>query len=384
MSRHSALLTNALVALRTGSLALAAILLAFDAGAADDVFRQVRQFRSPRGEIGLRTKYLKAEYNYDPQNNTFTRLGGDKSYTVFETDIGTRWNLWDNVAFFGSGRVGAAESKSGNLSYNNSTLTEFTFGADYLIAQGDSHWIPEVSMTVPMKKLDFTAAEVAAGEGVAALTGKIKAQHVGKSWYFDSGLGLTFRDQRRSTLLPFNVGSHFNLGRSVTLGADLNGYLTVFNENESDLARHAWACTYNGCARRYGAVNPSLVELTGALQVHASPKLSLRLDAGTSIAGSNTAGGMVVALGINFMFGVGSRGSVVPASFEEQKLEEEFVPDTNEEVDHTQFEAPSSDPVRAAPVQPPLPRPRRNQDRLQNELDKTEMQIELRSTKKKK
>lgn len=385
MSRHSTPLTNALVAIRFGTAGtlIAVFLLAFDAEAAADVYRQGRQFRSPRGEIGLQTKYFKADYNYDPQNNTFTRLGPDRSYSVYETDIGTRWNLWDNVAFFGSGRIANASSQSLTMTRNNSSFTQFTFGGEYLIDQGSAHWIPEISMTVPLKKLDFTSDEVAAGEGVAALTGKIKAQHLGKSWYFDSGLGITFRDQRRSTLMPFNVGAHFNMGRTFTLGADLNGALTIFNENEPDLARHAWACNVNGCARRYGAINPSIAELTGALQIHTSPKLSLRLDAGTSIAGANQAGGTVVALGINFMFGVGSRGSVVPTTFEEQKLEEEFVPETNEEVDHTQFEAPSPDPVRMAPTQQ-LPKPRRNQDKLQNELDKTEMQIELRSTKKKK
>lgn len=348
------------------------------------VFRQLSSFKSPRGEVGLRTQYLTATYNYDPQGGSFTKLGDGNSYTLFETDIGARLNLWDHVAFFGSGRIAASESKTQGIRRSNSALSQFTIGAEYELDAGGLSWIPQVSLTIPVTNLDFTVDKVAVGEGVTTFTALMKGQVRQKSWYLDSGVGISFRDKKRSTLMPFNVGAHVNLARSFSIGMDLSGSTTVFKENEGDLARHAWACTYNGCARRFGSVNPTILELTGALQIRTSPRFLLRLDAGSSITGSAIGGGPIVAVGINYMFGLGSRSGVVPHTFEEEKLEQEFIPETNSEVDHDQFVAPAADQIQTLQSPTAPPPPRRNKDLLQNELDKTEMQIELRSNKKKK
>jgi hypothetical protein len=246
------------------------------------------------------------------------------------------------------------------------------------------NWIPEISVLLPLKNLDFTADQVAASEGVTVFSLNLKAQSIGKSGYFDSGVGISFRDKERSALMPFNVGAHFNLSRSWTLGADLRGYVSVLKENKGELDREAWACINNGCAKRFGAINPSYLEGVGALQIRTSPRFQFRLDAGHSIAGASVARGFVVSAGINYQFGVGSQGSVVPHTFDEEKLEGEFVPDVNQEVDHGQFEAPNYEPVRTVPNGSATQGAPRRRDPLQNELDKTEMQIELRSTKKKK
>ena len=353
--------------------------------------RQKRYFVPRRGEINLQGAFHKTDFNYDLSGGAFTRLDSGSSYQIYDYDLASRVAISKKMAVYGWGRLSNAESKRDFKVRNNSAVHQLVVGMEYLLDPSQITWIPDFSVAIPLKNQNFSGDEVAVGEGVTEITAKMRGQILKPSWYIDGGVGVTYRDQNRSTLMPVNLGVHFNISKTMLIGADLNGYYTISKENESALARNVYACRVNGCSLRFGSVNPNLLEATGALQIYASQRSLIRLDVGQSITGYNVAGGPIVAINFSYLFGLSQSNTF---SNPEQNIYEdpspEFVPDKNHDVDHSQF-APdhtggvvpttkTPQPVNTNVVKPKPP----VREQMKNELDQTEMQIELKSTPKKK
>ncbi|MFN7728296.1 MAG: hypothetical protein ACK5P7_03995 [Bdellovibrio sp.] len=327
------------------------------------------------------TRYYVAQGNFTKSGNSYDSLPSGYAYEIFNFDVGARSVIFSKWAAFGRMTMGAAQSKSPSDTRTNSALSEAQVGLDFLMSEGSLSLIPELSFTFPFEANDVNKDTVAISDGAMAINGRLIALVKTRMMHLGAYGGYTHRDKGLSSLFPYGILGEFDFG-SFHLGADLRGYTSVGYDSGSDseLRRDLYQCRSNGCAKRYYAVNPGLIESSVYFKWRASREWDLSGGITMAITGQNTSTGYGAFANIGYHWGLGpvsndNEMTTLPAA-RSRVTGPNFQEETNDGVDQNLFTAP-----------PPPPSPdaqrKKRQKQIQDELNKTEMQIDLKSNKKK-
>ncbi len=343
-----------------------------------------RNQQKSQWQVDLQTTYYQATANYTNSGGQFESLPAGNEYKLIDFDFGARWIASPKWAFYTSSRVSNAESSDGFFSRRNSTFTQVVLGGDYKLYSSKKYEIsPDFSVTLPLERVDVTQDEVLNREGAIEVTGKVVGRAQLGKWDPFAFLGINYRDEGRSTLLPYGAGVDYHWQPSMTIGAEIRGYQTIVDDEFSDdRIRREAAAARNGAALRYFSVNPSLLESNFWLRGNLFQNWGFKVGAGTSITGASTSAGWNLIGGVNYSFE--SLGRSTQRPFRAVEDTPNFQEETDDGVDQNLFQIapPPTPPPPPAPVQQPDPEAAKK--RIQKELDQTEFQIELKSTKPKK
>lgn len=343
-----------------------------------------RTYQANTWQVDFQTTYYQATANYTKDGGEYVGLDSGHSFRLIDFDFGTRWVPTSRWGIYLSSRVSNAESNDTINTRRNSTFTQAVIGTDYRLYAGKSfELIPDLSVTVPVERVDAAADEVLNREGSLEATAKMIARmHWGRLDPF-AFVGFNYRDENRASLLPYGVGAELQLG-SWMFGGEVRGYQTVIKDssNINSLQRIAIAARSGG-ALRYYSENPSLLETNFWLRKAFLDSWDFKLGAGTSITGTNTAAGWNVIAGLSYFFEgwKSSPGSSSASSRPYRAVEDnsgQFQEEINDGVDQNLFEAPKPPPL------PPKPAANPEKQKLQKELDQTEFQIQLKRPGRKK
>lgn len=323
-----------------------------------------------RWDFGLETSFYKSDGNFDKSGNTFTRHASGYSYQNINMDLSLRTGLGPRWNIYGQTRLATAESKSlstgTSVSKSNSGLSHFQLGTDSLLYSGSVMVFSDFSWSYPMVKTERDpSSSVAIGEGSMELEGRAILRFERKGYRLGAFGGITYRDQGRSMLVPYGFLAELGLGRW-NIGTDLRGYqsLTLDKDSNNEFAiEQAYFCPVNGCAKRYGAFNPSILQNNIWARVNFSKDFGMHAGFSHDILGSNVSKGMNIYGGLVYRMGAGSRRS---APSEEQNFTEII----DDGIDQKAFE-------RTSVTHPTKPkRPAKPKTNLQDELNKTEQLME--------
>lgn len=364
-------------------------------------FDNFKDFKRDRWDFESSLNFYRTESNFN-QSGKQDNLPAGNYLQDIGVNMKTRYYVRKNASIFLSGLITAAESRDAAATRNNSSFTQLLAGGDWLAYSEGFDVVPEVSAVFPMDKTAAGGDSVINSEGVLELRPKITLQ---KQW---SGFGayayggFTYRDQGRSFLLPYGIGAFIKNGDS-RLGAEVFGYesLTDDKDTKDRAKRTAALIMTNGGSYKYASVNPSLMDTNFFYHYGVRGPWSVEVDGGISILGMNAASGYHVGALIRYSFDM-TQGYVQeepvyhatpvelpkgrskmydsePSLSTGSKLNK-FREDTSDGVDQRIFRnralSPKPKPIKrkAAPTD----------DSLQQQLDDTEMQIELKSNKRRK
>jgi hypothetical protein len=380
-----------------------------------------RNYRLGSWQFDAQMSYYQATANYTKSGGQYVSLPGSNSYSLLDFDFGSRWVPKSQWAFYASSRVSNAESKDAINTRKESSLSQIVLGTDFLFYNSPRMDLyPDLSITIPLKRVEPNADTTLNAEGAMEITGKI----VGRlNWgIFDpfAFVGFTFRDEDRSSLLPFGAGAELQFGRW-RFGGELRGYQTVIHDKfEKNPYQREIVANRNGGALRYYSVDPSLLETNLWLRGNLTPTWAMKIGGGTSLTGSSVAAGWNLFGGMTYspQFSPG-RSSPIVTPYKERPTEEvdKFEEETSDGVDQELFNKPPPPPPPPKPktvLPPPAPpdgteapryspsvndaeaplykkpkkvarraTPQQRKKSVQNELDAAEFQIELKTTKKK-
>jgi hypothetical protein len=346
-----------------------------------------RSYHLGRWQFDVQETYYQATANYKSSGGEYNNLPSGYSYTLLDTDFGVRWVPKERWALYLSSRVSNAESNNNLSTRRNSSLTQATIGTDFLFYSSKRFDLyPDISLTIPFQRVETTGDEVLNSEGTMEASGKI----VGRmNWgRFDpfAFIGFTYRDDDRSSLLPYGAGAELQFS-SWRLGGEVRGYQSVTDDKYTkNPSQREIVSQRNGNALRYYAVNPSLLETNFWLRGNLTQKWAMKFGGGTSITGASTSAGWTLFLGLSFSPEFKSSPSTPIVTPYQQEIPTEdpkkFQEETSDGVDQNLFRKPEPPP----PVPPPAPKPNTDLQKksMQNELDQTTFQIELKTIKKKK
>ncbi|MBX2995123.1 MAG: hypothetical protein KF681_09880 [Bdellovibrionaceae bacterium] len=364
--------------------ALSVLLLLFcgPAWAAPAGGSEFKSFRTREIDFYGQTRYYQAQGNFTKGGNSYDSLTSGYGYEIFNFDVGARAVLHSKWAAFAQATMANATSKSPTNTRTNSNLSEAQAGLDFLLNEGTITLIPEFSISFPFEDNSVTKDVVALSDGVMTVNGRAIALMRTRVINLGAYLGYTYREKGLSSLLPYGILGEFPLG-SFTLGADLRGYASLSSDSTSDteITRDFYQCRTNGCAKRYYAMNPSLLESSAYFKWAVSRTWDVSAGFTMAITGQSTATGYGAFANIGYRWGLpaaptpmedsetlpAGRARVVNPGFQEE---------TNDGVDQNLFKAPTPPPS-------PDAQRKKRQRQIQDDLNKTEMQIELKSNRKK-
>lgn len=360
------------------------------------------EFKNYSNQLDLlfQTRYYKATGNFKSSGSSYDDLPSGYSFQNLSFDLEGRMPLSPKWAIFANGSLGYAEAKNPSTTHTNSALSQAVLGTDFVLTDGQLMLIPELSATIPFSKVNTGSDVTPVSDGALAGNGRLIALIKSNSFRFGGFAGASARDQGLSTLFLYGALAELDFGRW-DLGADLRGYSTIGNDkdNDNNSTRTAYFCLAEGCAKRYNAINPALLESNVWTRIQLNPSWDLNGGFGFAITGQNTTTGYSAVAGIVYHMGKATNPSAPAATPDtpapqnprpgQRPPAPSFQEETNDGVDQNLF-GPTSAPSKRT-VAPPPPKPKVNPDaqrkklrkKMQDDLNKTEMQIELKSSKKK-
>jgi hypothetical protein len=359
---------------------LGAIAWTSSAQAQSPLFDEVgRNFRGRQWEFALQTNYFQATANYTPGGGQYTSLVSGSSYNLMTFDFGTRWIPVNRWGIYASTQVGNAESKDLIDTRRNSTFTQAVVGSDYLwISNKRWELYPDFALTFPIERVDANRDEVLNHEGALELATRFVGRARWGSFEPFAFLGYTYRDEDRASLLPYGVGAEFQFS-SWALGGELRGYQSATRDRSSvtNVQRAAMAAR-NGGALKFNSTDPALMETNFWLKGSLMEAVDFKLGGGTSITGTNMAAGWNVFVALSYAFAEAPSGrtySPPKRGRSHQEDAERFEEEINDGVNQNLFSPTTAGEMAKEKAE--------EKKKLQNEMDQTEFQIELKSAKKK-
>lgn len=286
--------------------------------------------------------YFKTTANYSSEGGVYSDLPSGAEQQLSQINFGTRFthpSLW---AFYAQSQWAQAESKYANKSYENNSLTYFLLGADKALSESKALTIiTDGSLLFPLKRYDLDNSQTYNQEGAAELTGRIILRTKIESLYPFAFLGLTYRDEGRSSLIPWGVGGELALG-SFRLGGELRGYQTALRETRSkSIEKSTKALAANGLSLQFNSSNPNLLESNFWAQEKLSAQWAVKAGFQWTMTGTSVGAGWGAFAQLQFDFDE----KKLPRKTTPQIEESPFKENTNDGVDQKLFkpEKPISD-----------------------------------------
>lgn len=380
---HAASATLALM------LSLPSTLMAFD---------NYKQFKRDRWDFDLSSEYFRTESNYN-SGGSQERLGSGQYLHSMDVNIGTRYFLGKKSSFFASTTISTVETRGSIATRTNSTISQAVAGVDWLAYSESFDLIPEVSLLMPLDVASLGGDTALNAEGVVELRPRFTVQTQFRSFGTYAYSGFTYRDKGRSFLLPWGVGAFYKLSNS-RVGAEIFGYQSITDDKDTKnrSERLANLMTVNAGSLRYASVNPSLMDTNFFWHTGINNAWSFDVAGGISVMGTNTASGFHLGALVRYSWDLTrgyseptptyepSESTLAPVRGRSRMYQDNddlstegkvkrFKETTNDGVDQKIFKKKALTPAPVRPDRDP---------RLQKQLDDVEMQIELKSNKKKK
>jgi hypothetical protein len=342
-------------------------------------FSEYKQYRAHLWELEANSSLYQTQNNYTRSGNTYDSLPNGGRYQLINLDLGARWSMTRSWAVYSGTQIGAAESKDATLTRTTSQFNQVLVGTDFVLTDGAFKLIPDLQFVMPLARVDKNSNNVQTSEGAMEFIGRVIARFDLSRLRNQTFVGMTYRDEGRSTLLNYGAGTELALGNSY-LGAEVRGFSTVINDQytSNSTEREGTALRVNGGSNKFNSLNPSLLDSNYWYRWD-NGKWGLQLGAGFSITGASYAAGLQAFANFVYRLHIESERRSAPVNKSDL---DRFQEETNDGVDQILFQPPAPPPPPPPPAEPSEAVKKRN--RLKDELNKTEMQIELKTQKKRK
>lgn len=119
----------------------------------------------------------------------------------------------------------------------------------------------------------------------------------------DSKIGFLYRTEGLSKLIPYSLGLNWKL-RSITLGAQLDGFISALPDNESESYRNTYLVKTSGGSLNYRSANPNSNTLDFQAKWNITRQFSFTGGIGSNLIGKNSSSGAHYFIGMDIQWQV--------------------------------------------------------------------------------
>jgi|GEM_PF-3689907 len=261
-------------------------------------------FESGRFDLYLNARYFKTVANFEA--NGEKKSLPNNSYLQDISLISTARYLFLNSTGVYSGlSFNNLESNNGTTNRTNSILTNFFLGIDYQFFQSKKWSLyTDIAYAFSNEKIDLKGDSALASSGASEL--KAQLVNVLKLHSFRSfvKVGYNHRTEGLSSLVLYGAGSEYILGTSA-IGIELEGGTSVKDDELTKTAqvRETLTTRVNAGSKKHFSINPNSLEAQLYYSYAFDSNFVIKLNAGATVVGSNSADGYFAGLLLNLRFG---------------------------------------------------------------------------------
>lgn len=263
-----------------------------------------KDFKRKKWDIDLRGQYYKTDGNYLDSSGAITSLSSSGSLGVADLSLETRAVMLKDFGIFASSQMTYAESVSGSVSRTNSGFTYLRLGMDYLMYSEEFDIIPELQYALSFDKISTDQDVVVLSDGANEAAGLIRLQRDTDGFLLHGHLGVNYRSEGRSMLMPWGFGSAIAYENGRMYGAEILGSNSIGDDVDAGrtTTRYNFLQRVNAGSLRFYAVNPRSLDAHLYYRTSAFKNWQFQLDAGFSLNGANSAAGYYVGGLIRYSF----------------------------------------------------------------------------------
>lgn len=301
-----------------------------------------RTYQAHHWQNDLQFNYFKVTANYSSEGGVYNDLPSGAEYNLSQLNFSSRYTHQSLWSFYAQTQWAQAESKYAGKSYEANNLTYFLLGTDKALSESKALTIiVDSSLLFPLQRYDLDNSKIYNQEGATELTGRIILRTKLDNIYPFAFLGLTYRDEGRSNLLPWGAGAELALG-SFKFGGELRGYQTAVRETRSKtIEKSSKALAANGLSLQFNSSNPNLLESNFWAEEKMSAHWAVKAGVQWTMTGTSVGAGWGAFAQLQFDFDE----KKLPRKTTPQIEESPFKENTNDGVDQKLFkpEKPISD-----------------------------------------
>jgi hypothetical protein len=268
-------------------------------------------FQAGRFDVGLSTNYFKTESNYGSTGNKIALLSGS-GLQLMSLDTSLRYVFFNNFGLYTGLNFNNVETNNSVMTRANSVLTQFYVGSDYQFYQSQLFSLyADFSYALANENIDATSNSALASDGASEAKAKIIAVVKSNSFKSFASVGYDYRTEGLSSLLTYGLGGEFHFSGSA-IGLDFNGYTSVSDDEKTStpFVRDTLTTRVNAGSKKFYSINPNLLEGSLYYSYSFDSDLFIKVSAGTTLIGSNTAEGYHAGIAFNWGFGATGSGIV--------------------------------------------------------------------------
>ncbi len=324
--------------------------------------------------VGTDFRYFSSKANYKSGGGTSKELANGSSFMHIHNGYFGEYAVSRPLRVRGGLDLGFTRSEDGTTTRDNSGLKDIQLGAQYDVLSSRRFALtPDAEFVYPIFRVESGTDDSLIGEGAMELQGGTWAIAKFSSINLVSFLGMRYRDEGRSFILPYRLGAQYRSSSFSWLG-ELRGFRTFTDDSKSNnrSERESVTTRVNGGSLYFYSVNPELMELAtqagfgfGEWQVVA--------ELAWSINGASYADGWTLGGGLRYQ-----PGSTQSARATRRVRSEEFRIEDEEKYDDELFQKSSpaikkKKPVRRVRTRRPVQKKAKSVDQL---LKETESELE--------
>lgn len=250
--------------------------------------------------LSLSTEYFMSKANYSDTRGSYERLLGDSSFTSWESHLRGRYNLNEAFSFYAAQGFTNSHAVDALNDKTNSTLTDLSLGADFLLNKKYVHLIPELQIGFPLNSAPANQTSPLTSDAV-----------------FFTRIGMFFYKPFRHFRLGGYTGLHVNtdnlpskflyeatidvrLFRIVTIGGGIDGYETVIGDRVTYQERYQYNLKTDAGSQRFRSFDPALLEGRAWIGFWPEKTLWVRVGYAKTLNGMHTAEGQSLLLSLAY------------------------------------------------------------------------------------
>lgn len=251
--------------------------------------------RQDRAQALAKVDYFSTSANYKTGGGSYTSLPNSGTYQNIEMKFAGSYDLDNRWRLFGGVTAAMAQAENNLNSSSSNDLTEINFAAQYWAMKRPVWLIPEVKFTYPLKRISDSTDEIISSEGAMALEGGAWVSHRLGMLRGYGYVGLTYRDESRSMLMPWVLAAEFKPQFWYVLGG-LRGFESIKKSGASLDSRLAVTARGSSGTLKYYSPNPALMEGFGESGLYTKDWRAW-IGLAQTINGMDYAHGMTISVG---------------------------------------------------------------------------------------
>lgn len=254
---------------------------------------------------------LKGEFSYFSTNSNFddggsnTSLENGSSLSTMMTSGEFIVDITPHIRLQ-AGLLGGQTTVRRYSQIEDESTTHTNFGVSEMWARGQywlNFWnmdiVPDVALYYPLFRVDTNSGDPLIGEGALRMrTGSWLIYEWGNFYPFGF-LGAEYRDEGRSTLLPYNIGVQWVPNDTWWTQLEIRGFTSITGDSDDEEIRDSYQLNVQGGSARYFSMDPSSNEAVAMAGMHFG-QFGAYIGVANTLTGRNSANGFTGFVGLTY------------------------------------------------------------------------------------